>query len=150
MSLISGSTTREAAVTSYMPNSIGIGNGRYGLPPMVGGCIPPVSYRPPQAGQRSMDNICKAGETPEQFPSAMLQTHTWQEHTPNKDVLERADIPSMFALLSQRRLHWLGHVWCIEDGRIPKNVLYGELASGASRVGCPALRCRDACKQNQH
>ena len=42
-------------------------------------------------------------------------------------------------------------VWpCLahEDGRIPKDVLYGELASGARCVGRPALRFRDACKRN--
>ena len=35
----------------------------------------------------------------------------------------------MFALLKQRRLHWLGHVSSIEDGRIPKDMPYGELAT---------------------
>ncbi|KAI0216828.1 hypothetical protein LSAT2_031205 [Lamellibrachia satsuma] len=50
------------------------------------------------------------------------------EHTKNKDVLERGYISSIFAKLSQQRLHW-------PHGRIPKNVLYCELASGARLVG---------------
>ena len=54
--------------------------------------------------------------------------------------------PSMFTLLSQRRLRFFGHVCRVEDGPIPKDVLYGELASDAKRVGCPALWFRDACK----
>ena len=58
---------------------------------------------------------------------------TWQEHTPNQEVVERADIPSMSALLSQRRLCRLGYGCRTEDGRIPKDVLYGELASGAEK-----------------
>ena len=66
---------------------------------------------------------------------------------PNKDALERAGIPSMFAMLSQRRLRWLGgHTRCMEDGRLPKDVLYGELASGSRPVGRPMLRYKNVCK----
>ena len=54
----------------------------------------------------------------------------------------------MYALLSQRRLWWLGHVRRMEDGRIPKDVFYGQLASGSRRVGRPALRYKDACKRD--
>ena len=68
--------------------------------------------------------------------------------TPNKDILERADIPTMFALLSRTCLRWLGHVYHMEDGRIPKDVHYGELASGASCVGRLALQSRDVCERD--
>ena len=42
-------------------------------------------------------NICEAGHTPNSFHFRRLRRIlgiTWQEHIPNKDVLERADIPS--------------------------------------------------------
>ena len=68
---------------------------------------------------------------------------TWQDRVPNKDVLARAKIPSMFALLSQRRLRWVGHVVRMQDGRIPKEILYGELATGR-----PFLRFKDVCKRD--
>ena len=71
---------------------------------------------------------------------------SWQDRVPNKDVLERAGIPSMFAMLSQRRLRWLGHILRMEDGRLPKDVLYGELTSGSRPVGRPMLRYKDVCK----
>ena len=32
------------------------------------------------------------------------------------------------------------------DGRIPKDTLYGQLASGTRPIGRPALRFKDACK----
>ena len=70
----------------------------------------------------------------------MLATNTWQESTPSKDIIERATIPSMFVLLSQRRLVWLAHICRMEDGRIPKD-------SGARSVGRPAVRFKDACKR---
>ena len=36
------------------------------------------------------------------------------------DNLFQANLPSMFTLLRQRRLRWLGHVYRMEDGHIPK------------------------------
>ena len=36
----------------------------------------------------------------------------------------------------------------MEDGRIPKDVLYGELATGRRNVGRPQLCFRDVCKRD--
>ena len=52
---------------------------------------------------------------------------SWQDHIPNTEVLARAGTLSMYALLSKRRLRWLGHVTRMHDGRLPKVILYGEL-----------------------
>ncbi|CAH1266854.1 Hypp3594 [Branchiostoma lanceolatum] len=48
----------------------------------------------------------------------------------------------------QRRLRWLGHVRRMEDGRIPKDLLYGELISGKRRTWRPQLRFKDVCKRD--
>ena len=48
---------------------------------------------------------------------------SWQDKVTNAEVLSRADLPSMYTLLRQRRLRWLGHVHRMEDGRIPKDIL---------------------------
>ena len=54
---------------------------------------------------------------------------------PNKIVLDQTGIPSMLAFLSQRCLRSLGHVIRVDDGRIPKRVLYAELATGSRYTG---------------
>ena len=77
-----------------------------------------------------------------------LLSVTWQDRVSNKDVLAQAGMTSMFATLSQRRLRWLGHVCRMEDGRIPKDMLYGELATGTRPTGRPTLRFKDVCKRD--
>ena len=63
----------------------------------------------------------------------------WQDHIPNNDILTRSGVPAMYSL---------GHVRRMEDGRIPKGYLYGQLAPGSRRVGRPALGFKDTCKRN--
>ncbi|XP_069181202.1 uncharacterized protein [Procambarus clarkii] len=71
---------------------------------------------------------------------------TWKDHVTNKTVLERTGIPSMFTHLKQRCMRCLGHVTCMEDGRILKDLVYGKLASGMRLTGRPQLCFKDACK----
>ena len=73
---------------------------------------------------------------------------TWQVKVTNKVVPERAGIPSLYTLLKQRRMRWLGHVTRMKDGRIPKDLLYGELATGKRPTGRPQLRFKDVCKRD--
>ena len=62
---------------------------------------------------------------------------SWQDHIPNTEVLARAGSLSMYALLTKRRLRWLGHVTRRHNGRLPKDILYGELATGSRPTGRP-------------
>ena len=72
----------------------------------------------------------------------------WSDRITNNEVLQRAGIPSMYILLRQRRLRWLGHISRMQDGRIPKDLLYGELASGKRAWGRPQQRFKDVCKKD--
>ena len=94
---------------------------------------------------------CWVGEALEHLPYGMSSSHpfiSWTDKVSNNEVLERTDVPSMFTLLRQRRLRWLGHVHRMEDGRIPKDLLYGELESGSRPVGRLKLRVKDVCKRD--
>ena len=71
---------------------------------------------------------------------------TWQDKVWNNDVLLITGVPSMFTLLHQCCLCWLGHVHRMEDGHIPKDLLYGELATGTRCRGHLQLCYKDVCK----
>ena len=58
----------------------------------------------------------------------------------------KAWIPSSYTLLKQRLMRWLGHVTRMKDGRIPKDLLYGELATWKRLPGQPQLCFKDVCK----
>ena len=73
---------------------------------------------------------------------------TWQDRIPNTTVLEKAKCSSIHALLSQRRLRWLGHICRMGKGRMPKDHLYGELDRGTRKTGCPLVRFKDVCKRD--
>ena len=51
-------------------------------------------------------------------------------------------------VLALTLLRWHGHVRRKEDGRIPKDILYSELASGKRSIGCPQLRYKVVCKRD--
>ena len=73
---------------------------------------------------------------------------SWQDHVPKKQVLDQAGIRSVLAILSQKRLRCLGHVRRMQDGRIPKDILCGELATGSRPARRPVLRYKDVCKRD--
>ena len=67
---------------------------------------------------------------------------------PNTEVPSHAGLPSMFTLLRQCRLYWLGHVHHMPESRIPRGFLYGELASGKRTTRRPQLQYRDVMKRD--
>ena len=59
----------------------------------------------------------------------------------------RADIPSIESIV-KNRLRWFGHLWRMEEHRLPKQLLYGELQRVCRRRGAPKKRFKDQCKRN--
>ncbi|KXJ09906.1 Ankyrin repeat domain-containing protein 55 [Exaiptasia diaphana] len=45
-------------------------------------------------------------------------------------------------------MRWIGHMIRMDDGRIPKDILYGELIEGKRPIGKPKLRFKDICKRD--
>ena len=77
-----------------------------------------------------------------------IQGIVWQDHVTNKDVLVKAKIPTIFGLLSLRRLRWLWQVIRMQDGRIPKHILYGRLETGIRQTDRPPLHLKDVGKRS--
>ncbi|XP_063382696.1 uncharacterized protein LOC134669094 [Cydia fagiglandana] len=46
---------------------------------------------------------------------------SWKDRVTNEKVLSIARLPSITAILKQRRLRWLGHVHRMEPSRLPRN-----------------------------
>ena len=59
----------------------------------------------------------------------------WYNYVSDAEVLRRSGTESIEATLAVSQLRWTGHVIRMEDSRIPKMLLYGELASGSRKVG---------------
>ncbi|BHF70026.1 hypothetical protein SprV_0301307500 [Sparganum proliferum] len=64
----------------------------------------------------------------------------WQNRIPDTKVIGRTGIPSIHAMLRQLHLRWGGHLVRMEDIRLPKQLLYYDVAIGARRPGGPK-RC---------
>ena len=73
---------------------------------------------------------------------------SWMSRTPKTVVLSRCGLTTMFTMLRQRRLRWLGHVRRMKNGRIFKDILYGKLTAGKRNLGHPQLRYKDLCKRD--
>ncbi|XP_078612812.1 uncharacterized protein LOC144882704 [Branchiostoma floridae x Branchiostoma japonicum] len=78
---------------------------------------------------------------------SILNIH-WSDYITNVEVLEQAEIPSIEATLMKTQLRWAGHVSRMEDHRLPKIVLYGELSTGYRRRGAPKKRFKDSLKKS--
>ena len=60
----------------------------------------------------------------------------------------RAGTTSMFSMPTKRRSRGLGHVTRMQDGRLPKDILFGGLATGSKSTERSTLRYKDVCKRD--
>ena len=70
----------------------------------------------------------------------------WQDRATNTDVFKRTNCISIEAMLLKSCLRWTGHVIRMEDQRIPKQLLFGELEQGHRGQGRPCKRFKDTVK----
>ncbi|KAK4309301.1 hypothetical protein Pmani_019063 [Petrolisthes manimaculis] len=72
----------------------------------------------------------------------------WSDKVPNVEVLRRAGMPSVEATIISSQLRWTGHVVRMNDSRLPKKLLYGELKEGSRKGGGQKLRYKDSIKRH--
>ena len=66
----------------------------------------------------------------------------------NNVVLERAGIPRIETLISSLRCGWLGHVGGMDDTRVAKQVLFGELKKGKRKQCKPKKRWKNCIRRD--
>ena len=104
-----------------------------------------------KAGRLSLGGgrgVCRKTQLlPYVLPTQNSILHVIQEDKiPDTEVLEISHCESVFSLLKKSQLRWAGHVHRMADTRIPKQLLYGELACGSRKRGRPKLRYKDTLK----
>ena len=72
----------------------------------------------------------------------------WWHRVTNTEVLERANCSSIESMIRRSRLRWLGHVSRMDNSRIPKQLLFGELKLGKCNRGRPHKRWKDCIKED--
>ena len=60
----------------------------------------------------------------------VLLSHEGQDKIPDTELLEKAQMPSVFTLLEKAQVRWAGHV-----ARMSKRPLDGEVCRGKCKVG---------------
>jgi len=77
-----------------------------------------------------------------------IQNVTWFDFVSNEKSLLQANLPSMYNMLTQRNLRWVGHVNRMDYSRLPKQILFSQLKDGIHGKSRPKLRFRDRVKRN--
>ena len=72
----------------------------------------------------------------------------WQSLTPDTIVLQQANTTSVEMILIRNQMRWAGHVTRMDDKRLPKQIFYGELLTGARPPYKPRMRFKDVIKHN--
>jgi len=70
----------------------------------------------------------------------------WQDKVSDTEVLKQADLPSAITVMRKAQLRWAGHISCMPDVRIPKQLFHGELCYGKRTVEGQRKRYKDSLK----
>ena len=71
----------------------------------------------------------------------------WQDKIMNNEMLQRAKMHGIEAMLMRAQLRWVGHVQRMSVDRMPEQIFYSELSSGARNREGQRKRYKDTLKQ---
>ena len=61
-------------------------------------------------------------------------------------ALEQAGLPSIMLMVMKSCLRWVGHIVHMDDGRLPRQLFYGEMWEGKTNALKPKKRFKDTKK----
>ena len=70
----------------------------------------------------------------------------WKYRITNQEILNSVGSVNTEAKIIQAHLHWTGHITRRHESRIPRQLYYGELASGSCKKGYPKKSYKDNLK----
>nr|VZH91133.1 unnamed protein product [Spirometra erinaceieuropaei] len=73
---------------------------------------------------------------------------SWQNRIPDTDVLERTGILNIYTMLRQMQLRRSGHLVRMDDERLPKRLIYGDVATGSRCQGGQIRRYKNTLKSS--
>ena len=73
---------------------------------------------------------------------------TWKEKVSNDEIYRRSGLASVTDILIEPNLRWTGPVHQMDAERLPRQLLYSQLSSGARNQCFPRLRFKDVAKRN--
>ena len=76
-----------------------------------------------------------------------LMAIKWKDKITNNEVLQCVKMDGIKAMLMRAQLRWVGHVQRMSDDRMPKQIFYSELSSGARNRGGQRKSYKDTLKQ---
>ena len=74
---------------------------------------------------------------------------SWKDRVTDEEVRVRTSQHSMDDILSERRLHWLGHVIRMDHRRIPRQALHWEVPGFERGPGRPRTNWRSTVKDSR-
>ena len=99
---------------------------------------------------RTKSRVHCAAQTVSRFSSAAFAPYSTSIGATTSQTWKSLNrrVPSIEALSMKAQLRWAGHVSRMEDHRLPKIALYGELSSGHRDRGAPKKRYKDTLKKS--
>ena len=70
----------------------------------------------------------------------------WQSQVSDSEVLGKAGLPSVQSMVMKSCLRWVGHIGRMDDGRLPRQLFFGEMWKGKRRTLKPKKRFQDTIK----
>ena len=70
----------------------------------------------------------------------------WEDKITHDEIYNRTQTTTIETMLTKQHLRWLGHVIRMPEQRLPRQILYGQLAEGSRSAGGQRKRYKDHTK----